>query len=79
MSVFQEWTTIFPGKMGLSWKRGWDGVGTQEEAEAVAAKNCNVVAVPLQLFEHIKETERRMVIAERELRSKHPPIHKESA
>jgi len=63
--VFKEWTTIFPGKMGLSWKRGWDGVGTKEEAETEAAKNCNVIAVPLQLFEHIKEIEQRMVKAER--------------
>ena len=64
-SIFQKWTTIFPGKMGLSWKRGWDGVGTKEEAEAIASKNCNVIAVPLELFERIKDNERRMVIAER--------------
>jgi hypothetical protein len=67
MSVFQKWTCVFPGKMGLSWKRAWDGVGSKEEAEAQAAKNCNVVAVPLQLFETMKEHERRMVIAERPL------------
>lgn len=64
---FEEWTTIFPGKSGISWKRGWDGVGTKEEAEAIASKNCNVVAVPLELFEHIKDIERRMVFAERKL------------
>ena len=72
-NVFEEWTTIFPGKMGLSWKRGWYGVGTKEEAEAEAAKNCNVVAVPLQLFEHVKEMEHRMVKAERQLREQAQP------
>jgi hypothetical protein len=66
MSVFADWTCTFPGKMGLSWKRAWHGVGTKEEAEAQAAKNCNVVAVPLQLFETMKEHERRMVAAEAE-------------
>jgi hypothetical protein len=64
MSVFDTWTCIFPGKMGLSWKRAWDGQGTKEEAEAQAAKNCNVVVVPVQLYDHIKEIERRMVQAE---------------
>ena len=67
MSAFAEWTCIFPGKMGLSWKRVWDDVGTKEEAEAQAEKNCNVIAVPLQLFEHVKEVEKRMVLAERAL------------
>lgn len=62
--VFKEWTTAFPGKMGLSWKRGWDGVGTKEEAEAMATEYCNTIAIPVQLFEHIKEMERRMVEAE---------------
>ena len=66
-SVFKEWTCIFPGKMGISWKRAWDEVGTKSEAEAEAAKNCSVIAVPLQLFTHIKEYEHRMVAAENEL------------
>jgi len=61
IDCFQGWTTIFPGKGGLSWKRGWDGIGTKEEAEAIASKNCNVIAVPFQLFEHIKEMERKVV------------------
>lgn len=69
MSAFKEWTCTFPGKMGLSWKRAWGGVGTKEEAEAEAAKYCNVVAVPLELFEKMKEHERRMVQAERKLES----------
>lgn len=64
-SAFEKWTTAFPGKMGLSWKRGWDGVGTKEEAETEAAKNCNVIALPLYLFLHIKQIEHRMVVAER--------------
>jgi hypothetical protein len=64
--VFAEWTVIFPGKMGLSWKQAWHS-GTKEAAEAQAAKNCNAIAVPVQLFEKMKEHERRMVIAEREL------------
>lgn len=42
----------------------WDGVGSKDEAEEQAKKNCNVVAVPMQLFEHMKEVERRMVEAE---------------
>ncbi len=67
MNVFDRWTCIFPGKMGLSWKLAWNSFGTKEEAEEQAAKNCNVVAVPVQLYEHIKETERRMVEAERKL------------
>jgi hypothetical protein len=67
MSVFNEWTCAFPGKMGLSWKRAWDGVGTKEEAEIQSAKNCDVIAIPLQLFEKMKEHERRMVLAENKL------------
>jgi len=63
-SVFKQWTCAFPGKMGLSWKRAWDGVGTKEEAEIEAAKNCNVVAIPIQLFETMKDHEKRMVLAE---------------
>jgi hypothetical protein len=69
MNVFNEWTCIFPGKMGLSWKRAWNGVGTKEQAEEIALRNCNTVAVPLQLFETMKEHERRMVVAERALNS----------
>lgn len=69
MYVFDRWTCIFPGKLGLSWKHAppYEHYATKEEAEAVAAKNCNVVAVPSQLFEKMKEHERRMVAAEREL------------
>ena len=69
MNVFNEWTCIFPGKMGLSWKRAWNGVGTKEQAEEIALRSCNTVAVPLQLFETMKEHERRMVVAERALNS----------
>lgn len=67
MSIFEKWTTTFPGKMGLSWKRGWHGEGTKAEAEAQADKNCNAVAVPVEFFDRYKEYERRMVEAEREL------------
>jgi len=67
MNVFEEWTCIFPGKHGLSWKQAWYGSGPREEAENQASKNCNVVAVPLQLFQHIKEIEHRMVAAETKL------------
>ena len=63
---FAEWTCIFPGKMGLSWKRAWDGVGTKEEAEIQAMKHCNTVAVPLALFEHIRNVAKRMVEAKQE-------------
>lgn len=77
MNVFEKWTCIFPGKMGLSWKLSWNSYGTKEEAEAQAIKNCNVVAVPLQLYEHIKDVEQRMVKAERELNELR--IHKSSS
>jgi hypothetical protein len=60
------WTCAFPGKMGLSWKRAWTE-GTKEEAEAEASKWANVIALPVQLFEHIKQMEHRMVVAERKL------------
>lgn len=63
-SVYKEWTCIFPGKLGLYWKRAWDGICTKEEAELQASKNCNVISVPVQLFEYIKEIECRMVSAE---------------
>jgi hypothetical protein len=62
-SAFEEWTCAFPGKMGLSWKQS-AGVMTKEEAETQAAKNCNVVAIPLELMKHIKNIERRLVKAE---------------
>lgn len=52
--AFGKWTCIFPGKMGLAWKRAWYGEGTKEEAETQAAKNCNVIAVPVQLAESIR-------------------------
>ncbi len=64
MSVFTQWTCIFPGPMGLSWKSAWDKVGTHQQARIQATKNCNVVAVPVELFNHIKEVEQRMVKAE---------------
>jgi hypothetical protein len=67
MTAFLEWTCVFPGKMGLSWKRAWHRIGTKEEAEAQAAKNCNVIAVPMQLFDKMKEHELRMVVAEQKL------------
>jgi len=42
---FQDWTCMFPGKMGLSWKRAWDGVGSKEEAEAQARRIRDVGAI----------------------------------
>lgn len=65
-NLFQSWTCIFPDSRNLSWKRVWDSEGTKEDAEVIAA-DCDVVAVPLQLFEKMKEHERRMVEAERKL------------
>ena len=67
MSVFEDWTCIFPGKMGLSWKSAWNGSGTKEVAEIVAGKNCNVIAVPVQLFTHLRDMEKRVVVAENKL------------
>jgi hypothetical protein len=67
VSVFTDWTCVFPGKTGISWKRAWDGVGTKEEAEDVAARSCNVVAVPLEMYLSVKRFEWRTVTAERKL------------
>jgi len=61
------WTCIFPGKMGISWKLAWNSYGTKAEAEEQAAKNRNVVAVPLALWLRYKEYEHRTVVAERKL------------
>jgi hypothetical protein len=63
----EKWTCVFPGKMGISWKLAWNAYGTRGEAEAQAAKNCNVVAVPLALWLRYKEYEHRAVAAERKL------------
>ena len=60
------WVCVFPGKMGISWKLTW-GHGTRQEAEAQAAKNRNVVAVPLALWLRYKEYEHRSVAAEAKL------------
>lgn len=68
MSAFKTWTVVFPGKMNLSWKRAsFFDYGTREEAEAEAARYANVVAVPVELRDHLKEVEHRMVAAERKL------------
>ena len=64
---FTEWICVFPGKMGISWKRAWYGSGTKEEAEEQAQQNCNVVAIPLALWERYHEYETRMVRAEKKL------------
>lgn len=66
MSVYGEWCVIFPGKMGLSWKivTSYD---SKEEAETAAAKNCNTVIVPTDLYVTMKENEHRMVAAESKL------------
>ena len=63
----EQWICIFPGKMGLSWKRAWLGSGTKKEAEEQAAKNRNVVPVPLALWLRYLEYEQRAVVAERKL------------
>ena len=61
------WTCVFPGKMGISWKLAWNSYGTKAEAEAQAAKNQNVVAVPLAFWLRYKEYEHRCVAAEKKL------------
>lgn len=66
-SVWGLWTCIFPGKHGICWKRAWDAEGAEEEAKAQAAKNCNVVAVPLQLWESIDKYQRGWVEKEKEI------------
>ena len=60
-SVFTDWVCLFPGKMGISWKLAHNRVGTREEMEVLANKNCNVVAVPLGLWERYKEYETESV------------------
>lgn len=67
---FKEWTVIFPGKGGISWKRSWDYNGTKEEAEIEASKYQNTVSVPVDLWNRYKEYEERMVIAERKLNAR---------
>lgn len=42
-------------------------MGTKGQAAAEAEKYCNSVAIPLQLFEHLKFMELRVVVAERKL------------
>jgi hypothetical protein len=60
--MFKNWTCIFPGKMGISWKQAtWNWSGTKEEAEKHASQYCNCIAVPIELFEHIKKMESRVV------------------
>jgi hypothetical protein len=63
----EKWTCVFPGKMGISWKLSWNEHGTKEEAEIQAAKNCNVVAIPLALWLRYQEYENRAVAAELKL------------
>lgn len=67
MSVFKEWICVFPGKMNICWKSARGFVGTREEAEIEALNYCNVVAVPLALFENMQEHNHQLVIAERDL------------
>ena len=68
MTAFEKWTCVFPGKMGICWKQAYPYIiGTKEEAEAAAAQFCNSVAIPLQLYEKMKEHEQRMMAAERKL------------
>lgn len=58
---YNAWTVIFPGKMGIAWKRAWEGEGTQEEARLRADQNCNAVAVPIEVWNHIDKTQRELV------------------
>src|SRR4051812_34625792 len=68
MSSFDKWVCVFPGKMGISWKLANDTVfDSKKTAEDVACQNCNVVAVPLELWERYREYEHRSVVAERKL------------
>lgn len=66
---YESWVVIFPGKYGLSWKLGDDRIMSKEEATKVAEKNFNAVVVPSQLYETMKDHERRMVAAEGLLQS----------
>jgi hypothetical protein len=63
----EQWTCIFPGKMGISWKIAWNSHGTKAEAEAQAAKNRNVLAVPLALWLRYREYEYCLVVAKQKL------------
>ncbi len=64
-TVYDRWACIFPGKMGLSWKLV--GLGSKEQAEEECKKHCNTVAIPEQLYVHLKNLEHRVTIAERTL------------
>lgn len=65
--MYAEWTCVFPGKMGLSWKLAWNHIDTEENARDWAAHFSNAVAVPLELYRHMKEMEHRVVAAEGKL------------
>lgn len=64
---FEQWICVFPGKMGLSWKPASGRIGSKEEIELEAEGYRNTVAIPLQLFETMKDHERRMVVAEQKV------------
>ena len=53
--------------MGISWKLAHNELFSKSEVDATAAKNANVVAVPLALWLRYMEYERRAVAAERKL------------
>lgn len=68
MSVFAEWVCVFPGNTGISWKMAHNvRFASKAEAESKAAENCNVVAIPLELWKRYKEYEHRCVAAEGKL------------
>jgi hypothetical protein len=69
MNVFEKWVCVHPGKMGLYWKIARSGEWIKEEAEIEASKNCNVVAIPLELFNHIEDIQNRVFKAESLLNS----------
>lgn len=53
--AFKKWVCVFPGKMSISWKLASNLVyDTRQEAEKVASQNCNVVVIPLGLYNKYK-------------------------
>jgi hypothetical protein len=66
--AFDKWVCVFPGKMAICWKEASVEFDTREEAEEQAKKNCNVVAVPVALFDNYKNYIQKLQLAERLLR-----------
>lgn len=62
----EQWISVFPGKMALSWRESAQPA-SKEQATMDAAKYGNTVAIPHALFRHLKKMEHMLVAAQRKL------------